>query len=173
MSVTEPESTTPAPVPTSTVPTSTVLAVDVANRFAHLYLDVADLLGTHESGDHDATRGLEFFDLDGCRLAPAFDGNWTLVGLVKINTAVPTNELQTRLLAVFAFLADYARNHQDELSDDYGITLDEALATLPDLTGLTLVQSIALLGGVTHAAPPAGTEADPGSWFHNLMHKLS
>jgi hypothetical protein len=167
MSVLEPESTTtPAPVPT-------ILAVDVANRFAHLYLDVAHLLSTHESGNYDASRGLEFFDLDGYRLAPAFDANWTLLDLVKISSAVPTDELETRLEAVFAFLADYARAHPDELTADYGLTLEDALVQLPDLTGKTLAESIALLGGVTHVAPPPGTEADPGSWFHNLMHKLS
>lgn len=168
MSVMEPESTTPAPVPTPTV-----LAIDVANHFVHLYLDAADLLGTHESGDHDATRGLEFFALDGCRLAPAFDADWKLVSLVRVAAAVPPVALQVRLVSVLAFLADYARDHSDELSRDYGITLEEALATLPDLTGLTLAESVAALGGVTHATPLAGTEADPGSWFHNLMHKLS
>jgi hypothetical protein len=169
MSAEAPESTTtPAPVTTPTV-----LAIDVANRFAHLYLDVTHLLATHESGEHDASRGLEFFAPDGYRLAPAFDADWKLIDLIKVKTTVPTDELHSRLVEVFSFLADYARSHPDEVTADFGLTLDEALATLPDLTGKTLEESIALLGGVTHVAPPAGTESDPGSWFHNLMHKLS
>jgi hypothetical protein len=168
MSAQAPESTTPAPVTTPTV-----LAIDVANRFAHLYLDVDHLLGTHEAGAHDASRGLEFFAPDGCRLAPAFDPDWKLIDLVKISSSVQPDELQARLVSVFGFLADYARSHPDELTDDFGITLEEALATLPDLTGKTLAESIELLGGVTHVAPPAGSESDRGSWFHNLMHRLS
>ncbi len=166
MSISEPE-TTPAQTTAETV-----FVLDVNDRFAHLFANVADLLGTHETDHADPPRGLDFFDQDGQRLAPVFDETWRLSGLVKTADKPDPGAGQTRLAAVFAFLAQYTTEHPSEIADDYGLSVDEALCELPSLEGKSLAESIAVLHAVTHAAPVAGTQQDPGSWFHNLMHKL-
>jgi len=155
------------------VTTETVFVIDVQDRFAHLFHGVADLLATHESGHVEPPRGLDFFDQDGQRLAPVFDATWRLVGLVKTNDKPDAEGVQKRLADVFAFLADYTSAHPDRIAEDYGLSVDEALEELPQLTGKSLTESIAVLQGITHGAGVAGeAQKDPGNWFHNLMHNL-
>jgi hypothetical protein len=150
-----------------------VFVIDVNDRFAHLFTSVADLLTTHESAVIEAPRGLDFFDRDGYRLAPAFDDTWRLVGLVRTGEKPDPETVQGRLAAVFAYLAQYTREHAQEIADDYGLSVDEALGELPDLAGKSLAESIAALGGVTHPGPTADSDQhDSGNWFHNLMHNL-
>jgi len=158
--------------PASTA-TRTVFVIDVSDRFAHLFTSVDDLLATREGVHVDPPRGLDFFDQDGQRLAPVFDETWRLCGLTKANEKPDPVAVQARLAAVFAFLAQYTTEHPAQIADDYGLSVDEALAELPSLTGKSLVESIAVLRGVTHSAPGAdGEQNDPGNWFHNLMHNL-
>lgn len=157
---------------TSTV-SCTVFVLDVTDHFAHLFTDVDDLLSSHATGAHEPSRGLEFFDQDGCRLAPVFDSSWTLVGLVKAGDKAEPELVRSRLVAVVDFLAEYIRSHPEEVAENYGLTVNEALAELPDLAGKTLAESVVALGGRSHqAAAAVGDQQDSGSWFHNLMHKL-
>ncbi|GAA0229150.1 hypothetical protein [Cryptosporangium japonicum] len=157
-----------------TTPTETVFVIDVNDRFAHLFGNVSDLLATHEGVHLQPPRGLDFFDQDGQRLAPVFDETWTLRGLVKTNEKPDPAAVQTRIAAVFAHLAEYTSSHPDEISEDYGLSVDEALGELPALDGKSLTDSIAVLNGVTHgAAVVEAGQQDPGNWFHNLMHKIS
>ncbi|GAA3396580.1 hypothetical protein GCM10020369_73830 [Cryptosporangium minutisporangium] len=149
-----------------------MFVIDVNDRFAHLFTSVKDLLGTHEATHADPPRGLDFFDQDGHRLAPAFDDKWQLTGLVKTNEKPDPAAVQARLATVFAFLARYTAEHPTQIADDFGLSVDEALGELPQLDGRTLAESIAALSAVTHAAPEPGTQEDSGSWFHNLMHNI-
>lgn len=156
-----------------TAPTETVFVIDVNDRFAHLFGNIGDLLATREGGHLQPPRGLDFFDQDGQRLAPVFDETWTLRGLVKTNEKPDPVAVQSRIAAVFAYLAEYTSSHPDQISDDYGLSVEEALGELPQLSGKSLVESIAVLRGVTHGGHQAAEEqADPGNWFHNLMHNL-
>ena len=153
--------------------TQTVFVIDVNDRFAHLFGTVADLLASQEDDHAEPPRGLVFFDQDGQRLAPVFDETWRLAGLAKTTEKPDPEAVQQRLTAVFAFLAEYATAHPAEISEEYGLDVDEALGELPQLTGKSLAESIAVLKGVTHGAGVAGeAQQDSGSWFHNLMHKL-
>ncbi|MFG1926531.1 hypothetical protein [Cryptosporangium sp. NPDC048952] len=156
-----------------TISTETVFVIDVNDRFAHLFCNVSDLLDTHEGAHLKPPRGLDFYDQDGQRLAPVFDEAWTLRGLVKTNEKPDPAAVQARIAAVFAYLAEYTSSHPDEISEDYGLSVDEALGELPALDGKSLTESIAVLSGITHGAGVAGeAQGDPGNWFHNLMHKL-
>lgn len=150
-----------------------VFVIDVNDRFAHLFTSVTDLLATHETGHVDPPRGLDFYDQDGQRLAPVFDEAWRLAGLTKTDEKPEPQAVQARLAAVFAFLAKYTAEHPAEISEDFGLSVDEALGELPRLDGKSLAESIAILTGVTHGAVHADAgQGDPGNWFHNLMHKL-
>lgn len=166
MTISDPETTSSA---------ETVYVIDVNDRFAHLFHNVNDLLTTQETVHADPPRGLDFFDQDGLRLAPVFDEAWRLCGLVKTNEKPDPTAVQTRLAAVFAHLAEYTSSHPDEISEEYGLSVEEALGELPSLVGKSLAESVAVLHGVTHGGGVAGEaeQHDPGNWFHNLMHKIS
>ncbi|SHN47401.1 hypothetical protein [Cryptosporangium aurantiacum] len=151
---------------------ATVFVIDVNDRFAHLFSSVTDLLATHEAAPAEPPRGLDFFDQDGQRLAPVFDETWRLSGLVKTDEKPEPEAVQARLVAVFAFLAQYTTDHPSQISEDFGLSVDEALRELPQLNGKTLAESIAALRGLTHEAAPEGHQQDRGSWFHNLMHNI-
>lgn len=153
---------------------STVFVIDVDDRFAHLFPSVSDLLTTQEALPAHPPRGLDFFDQDGQRLAPVFDESWCLKGLVKTTEKADPGAVQTRLAAVFTFLAEYTASHPDEIAEDYGLSVDEALGELPSLAGKSLPESVTALHGITHGAGAAGEaqQHDPGNWFHNLMHRI-
>jgi hypothetical protein len=165
VTISDPETTSTAEI---------VFVIDANDRFAHLFHNVNDLLTTHETVHAHPPRGLDFFDQDGLRLAPVFDETWCLRGLAKTTEKPDPAAVQTRLAAVFAHLAEYTSSHPDEIAEEYGLSVDEALTELPVLEGKSLTESIAVLHGVTHGAGAAGEakQHDPGNWFHNLMHNL-
>ncbi|AVT32776.1 MULTISPECIES: hypothetical protein [unclassified Plantactinospora] len=142
-----------------------VIASD--NSFAHAYGSVAEMLSEKDIGAK-AQGGLEFFDKAGRRLAPVLSHAWELEGLVPTLEDPDPELVQGRLQAVVQHVGDYIRRHPETVADS-GLTVDEAIAALPQLGGGTLAEDAAHFPGGD--SPSGGVRLmTQGGWFHNSLH---
>ena len=140
-----------------------IFAIAADNKRMHLYVDLADL---HTSIQSVTTAALEFYDVHGSRLAPAFSAKWTLDSLRPVDQ--PDEELvRRRLMAVMGQLQDDAERQAQELR---GIgAVPNGAPLLPDITHDSLPDCFTVLmkAGLGHREPSI-ERTDLRDFWHNF-----
>ncbi|MGC4806015.1 hypothetical protein [Micromonospora sp. DT233] len=137
-----------------------ILLIAANDTFCHVYTNPAELLTVGPDGEK-LGGGVEFFDVTGHRLHPVFTADWRLEGLQTGTDPADPAAVRQRLKAVVNHLAQYVTAHPEVLTR-FRISLDQALAQLPDLDGPDLAHDFDVL--------PDHLEHDSGNWLHNAMH---
>ncbi|MFK3980689.1 hypothetical protein ACI2K4_09980 [Micromonospora sp. NPDC050397] len=137
-----------------------ILLVANDNTFTHVYPDLAGVLAEQEQGDRFAG-AVEFFDPEGQRLVPFFGPDWRMVELHPSGDAPDPVAVQVRLRAVVQHVAAYLHAHPD-LAERAGMTVDEAVATLPRVGNGTLAEDLDEL--------PWHVQTNKGGFVHNTLH---
>lgn len=156
-------------VPSHPAPANEIAPIVIAsdNSFAHAYGSVPEMLSEKDLGAK-SQGALEFFDLAGRRLAPIFSDAWELEGLLPTLDDPDPELVQARLQAVVQHVREYIRRNPDVIADS-GLTLEAALARLPQVGTGTLAQDAAQFPG----GEPLGGGIrlmDRGNYFHNALH---
>ncbi|MBF9134416.1 hypothetical protein I0C86_36630 [Plantactinospora sp. S1510] len=154
-----------------------IVAVASDDTFAHAYPDLRALReDSIMAPDSDHRNDLEFFDVNGRRLLPVFGPTGKLTELREAAGEPDPRLLQRRLTAVVHHAENHLRAHP-ELTEPFGLTPDEAIATLPRPETQNLAQTLAAFPHQERPhiraawwQPRTVAYATPGSWFHNSLH---
>jgi hypothetical protein len=164
------EMTSTRPGNGSDVVASPFFVISCENDWVHVYDSVRSMLHATDLGSgHPGA--LEFFDVEGRRLAPVFDGVWALSGLRHTGERANEIRVQRRLRAVVQSL----RATVDERlsKSETSFTRAQVLASLPTLNGEVLAECFNLLS--TNFGDGNGLICDEvrtldnGSFLHNLF----
>lgn len=137
-----------------------ILLVANDNTFTHVYPDLDEVLAEQEQGDR-FDGAVEFFSPEGQRLVPFFGPDWRMVDLHPSGDPADPVPVQVRLRAVMEHVAAYLHAHPD-VAERAGMTVDEAIATLPRIGDGSLADDVDEL--------PWHMQTNKGSFVHNTLH---
>ncbi len=150
--------------------TGRFFVISCDNDWVHVYDDVQSMIHATDLGT-GFPGAVEFFDVEGRRLAPVFDGVWALSGLRHTGERANEARLQRRLQVVIRSL----RATVDERlsKGDLPYTRAQVLAALPTLNGEGLAECFTLLsatfGDANGSVDGGARTLDNGSFLHNLF----
>jgi hypothetical protein len=145
-----------------------LFVVATNNTMVHVYRDVQSLVDAKEI-QPDQLKSIEFFDVQGRKLAPVLSDTGALTGLKESGTTPNAGGVQQRLYTTRANLASSvdARIAKHEPK----VTRDEALSHLAVIEGRSLPDCYVLLEPIfSHSYASAGPIElrHNGSWWHNF-----
>ncbi|MBG0568424.1 hypothetical protein [Actinoplanes aureus] len=159
-----------------------IAIIQVDDWFVHIAADVAEIKEQHNIGHPGC--GLQFFDVEGYQLAPAYDAAWQLQALYRAPGPANAGTVRRRLQAWLRNYRTFAQEttadrlqkrfapHQPPVFSDY--TPAEVLAAMrehsadpPDIRGKPLADCFDLIRAFLRA-----DGGDRGSMLHNAAHAL-
>ncbi|MFI5841856.1 hypothetical protein ACIA8K_19305 [Catenuloplanes sp. NPDC051500] len=119
-----------------------IFAVAADNKWVHVYRDVKTLLAETDMGvGHEPTvaNTIEFFNVNGKRLLPAFGRDWALVDLIESGDAADPAGVHARITAVIDKTKAMILEHADDFTEA-GFNPQTTIAQLPTTAGKTLTE---------------------------------
>lgn len=151
---------------TRTAPT-TILVLTVDDSRMHMYPSIDALLADKAGLGGERHPPVEFFDVDGHHLAPGFGSGWELLSLDR--TAEPPNPdlVVNRLSTVMRNAVEMVMANPAAVRRA-GLTVEDALARIPDLYGMSLRQALqTCYRNFDH--PPSN---DGDAWHNLVVHGI-
>jgi len=161
---------TTRPVERSGVVAGPFFVISCKNDWVHVYDSVPSMLDATDLGSGHP-RAVEFFDVEGRRLAPVFDGSWVLAGLRHAGERADVALVQRRLRTVVQTLRATIDERLSKSTTPF--TRAQALTALPKLNGEGLAECFTLLaanfGDGKDPLDDGMSTLDNGSFLHNLF----
>ncbi|WP_033337357.1 hypothetical protein [Catenuloplanes japonicus] len=126
----------------STEAQNAIFAVAADNKWVHVYRDVKTLLAETDMGvghEQNVTNTIEFFNVAGKRLLPAFGRDWALVDLTESGDPADPAAVHNRISLVIDKTKAMILEHADEFTQA-GFNPQTTISQLPVTAGKSLIE---------------------------------